>query len=129
MGSVRHCRAFSFVQKRRGRRQKRPGCGKCGGEVKEFAVGDELLSSSSFFSSKQYEVELIYEGGATKTIYIDAEADEFTFSAPSVVSYSEQKGTGLMQGTRKTWRASAPGETDMILKTALGEFVWKIKIV
>lgn len=98
-----------------------------GGEVKEFAVGDELLSSLSFFSGKQYKVELTYEGGATKIIYIDAEADEFTFSDPSVVSYSEQKGMG--QGTRKTWRAGAPGETDMILKTALGEFVWKIKIV
>ena len=100
-----------------------------GGEAQEFAVGSELLTSSQLFPSKQYQVQLTYADGTQKTIFIDAEADEFTFSDLSKVAYSQNRPTGYVQGTRKTWRAAAPGDTDMILKTPLGNFTWKIKVV
>ena len=100
-----------------------------GGEAQEFAVGSELLTSSQLFPSKQYQVQLTYADGTQKTIFIDAEADEFTFSDLSKVAYSQNRPTGYVQGTRKTWRAASPGSTDMILKTPLGNFTWKIKVV
>ena len=86
-----------------------------GGEAQEFAVGSELLTSSQLFPSKQYQVQLTYADGTQKTIFIDAEADEFTFSDLSKVAYSQNRPTGYVQGTRKTWRAASPGDTDMIL--------------
>ena len=100
-----------------------------GGEAQEFAVGSELLTSSLLFPSKQYQVQLTYADGTQKTIFIDAEADEFTFSDLSKVAYSQNRPTGYVQGTRKTWRAASPGDTDMILKTPLGNFTWKIRVV
>ena len=103
-----------------------------GGEPVEIAAGEELLMSSQFFLSKQYRVRLTYADGRSKEIYIDAEASDFTVSDPSKAEYYEESpasGGGLINGTRKFWRAKAAGEIEMKLKTPLYEFVWKVKII
>lgn len=102
-----------------------------GGEEITVRTGDVLVYSNQLFVSMQYEVELTYTDGEVKTIWIDAEADDFTFSDASVVQYTEEVSTsifGQMSGTRKTWRASGVGRSEMTLSTPLGDFVWKINI-
>ena len=102
-----------------------------GGEEITVRTGDVLVYSNQLFVSMQYEVELTYTDGEVKIIWIDAEADDFTFSDASVVQYTEEVSTsifGQMSGTRKTWRASGVGRTEMTLSTPLGDFVWKINI-
>ena len=84
-----------------------------------------MLVSSQFYASKAYEVVITYADGSSKTVGIDARADEFTFSEPSLVSY-EKKYVTL--GYNMIWTANSAGSTDLILSTPLGELVWHIQI-
>ena len=94
-------------------------------EVFTIEAGSRVLVSSQFYSSKAYEVVITYADGSSKTVGIDARADEFTFSDPSLVSY-EKKYVAL--GYNMIWTANSAGSTDLILSTPLGELVWHIQI-
>lgn len=94
-------------------------------EVFTIEAGSRVLVSSQFYASKAYEVVITYADGSSKTVGIDARADEFTFSEPSLVSY-EKKYVTL--GYNMIWTANSAGSTDLILSTPLGELVWHIQI-
>ena len=94
-------------------------------EVFTIEAGSRVLVSSQFYASKAYEVVITYADGSSKTVGIDARADEFTFSDPSLVSY-EKKYVTL--GYNMIWTANSAGSTDLILSTPLGELVWHIQI-
>lgn len=59
-------------------------------EVFTIEAGSRVLVSSQFYASKAYEVVITYADGSSKTVGIDARADEFTFSEPSLVSYEKK---------------------------------------
>lgn len=94
-------------------------------EVFTIEAGSRVLVSSQFYASKAYEVVITYADGSSKTVGIDARADEFTFSDPSLVSY-EKKYVTL--GYNMIWTANSAGSTDLVLSTPLGELVWHIQI-
>ncbi len=101
-----------------------------GGEnVTQIAVGREVGSSSQYYASQLYEVEITYTDGSVKTVGIDAEMDEFAFSNPSIVEYEYQTRYSILGGGfTKRWVAKAVGETDMTLSTPLGDLVWRVQI-
>lgn len=101
-----------------------------GGEsVTQIAVGREVGSSSQYYASQLYEVEITYTDGSVKTVGIDAEMDEFTFSNPSIVEYEYQTRYSILGGGfTKRWVAKAVGETDMTLPTPLGDLTWHVQI-
>ena len=97
-----------------------------GADTANIEEGHTLLSSSQFFASQMYEVEITYSDGTVKYVGMDAQADEFTFSSPELVSYSKQD---TVLGYSMTYIAIAAGDTDMTLSTPLGDFTWHITIV
>lgn len=94
-------------------------------EVVSLKTGAQVLTSSQFYATQAYEVQIAYADGTRKVVGIDARADEFTFSDPTLLSY-EKKSAAI--GYDMVWKALSPGSTDVMLSTPLGDFVWKINI-
>lgn len=94
-------------------------------EVVSLKTGAQVLTSSQFYATQAYEVQIAYADGTRKVVGIDARADEFTFSDPTLLSY-EKKSAAI--GYDMVWKALSPGSTDVTLSTPLGDFVWKINI-